>query len=224
MFLVINAIERLRLVQPNLDTKPGTVSRDLFIDLNAEQLANFYNELRTVSLLQSFLSATGNDLSRLGANFGVVRNQGTNATGVAVFTTNNLDLDILILDGKLKKSPVGQIGQIALRGAQTIDSYYLNRSLDHFSKEWFLTGDLGFIDKEGFLYFKGRMDDMINRGGYHFHPQEVEKVLDSIFKDDLEVSSFCIAAIKEEDCVAADYLTSCPCGRSGYHCLRRAGG
>jgi phage-related baseplate assembly protein len=89
-------LEFLRLVQPDLDTKPGTVSRDLFVDAQAEQLANFYNELRTVSSLQSFFSANGNDLARLGSNFGVSRITGANATGVAVFTTNDLDVDILI--------------------------------------------------------------------------------------------------------------------------------
>jgi hypothetical protein len=89
----------MRLVQPDLDTKPGTVSRDLFIDAQAEQLANFYNELRNVSSLQSFFSANGNDLARLGSNFGVSRITGANAGGVAVFTTNNLDVDILISSG-----------------------------------------------------------------------------------------------------------------------------
>lgn len=94
--LVLSYIEFLRLIQPNLDTKPGTVARDLFIDAPADQLAAFYNELRAVSSLQSFLSANGDDLVRLASNFGVERNTGSNATGVAVFTTNNMDIDILI--------------------------------------------------------------------------------------------------------------------------------
>ena len=50
--IIVSSIETLRLVQPELDTKPGTVSRDVFIDTPSEQLANFYNELRNVSLLQ----------------------------------------------------------------------------------------------------------------------------------------------------------------------------
>lgn len=94
--IVLSYIEFLRLVQPNLDTKPGTVARDLFIDAPSEQLADFYNELRAISNLQSFLSANGDDLARLASNFGVERNTGSTATGVAVFTTNNLDVDILI--------------------------------------------------------------------------------------------------------------------------------
>lgn len=94
--IVLSFIEFLRLVQPELDTKPGTVARDLFVDAPSEQLANFYNELRNISALQSFFSASGTDLERLGSNFGVTRLTGTNATGVAVLTTNTLDVDILI--------------------------------------------------------------------------------------------------------------------------------
>lgn len=99
--LVLSFIEYIRLVQPDLDTKPGTVSRDLFVDAPAEQLSRLYNDLRNISSLQSFFSANGNDLSRLGSNFGVQRIQGSNATGVAVFTTNSLDVDILIPEGTI---------------------------------------------------------------------------------------------------------------------------
>jgi uncharacterized phage protein gp47/JayE len=99
--VVINLIEYLRLVQPNLDTKPGTVSRDLFIDSPAQQLASLYAELRNISSLQSFFSATGTDLNKLALNYGVRRASGTASTGVAVFTTNNLDLDIFIPQGSV---------------------------------------------------------------------------------------------------------------------------
>src|SRR5689334_23856806 len=89
--LVISFIEYLRLVQPELDTKPGTVSRDLFIDAPSQQIAALYSELRNVAALQSLFSATGTDLNKLASNYGVRRSQGTASTGVAVFTTNNLD-------------------------------------------------------------------------------------------------------------------------------------
>jgi len=97
--LVIAAIEALRIAQPNLDTKPGTVSRDLFVDLPSQQLANLYIQLRNISSLQSLFASSGTDLNRLASNFGASRRQGTSAAGVAVFTTNNLDVDILIPQG-----------------------------------------------------------------------------------------------------------------------------
>jgi len=94
--IVLSYLEYLRLVQPDLDTKPGTVARDLFVDAPSEQVADFYNELRAISNLQSFLSVSGDDLVRLASNFGVTKKSGSKATGVVVFTTNNVDSDISI--------------------------------------------------------------------------------------------------------------------------------
>jgi acyl-coenzyme A synthetase/AMP-(fatty) acid ligase len=42
---------------------------------------------------------------------------------------------------------------------------------------WFATGDLGEIDAEGYLWYRGRADDMMNAGGYRVSPLEVEAVL-----------------------------------------------
>lgn len=99
--IVISYIEYLRLVQGSLDTKPGTVARDLFIDAPAQEIANLYSEMRNVSNLQSMFSASGSDLVRLASNFGVTKATGTAAIGVATLTTNNMDVDILIPQGSI---------------------------------------------------------------------------------------------------------------------------
>ena len=97
--IILSFIDYLRLVQPNLDTKPGTVARDLFVDAPSDQIASLYTELKNISSLQSFYSTSGSDLSKLASNFGVSRISGTVSTGVAVFTTNRLDNDIPINAG-----------------------------------------------------------------------------------------------------------------------------
>ena len=99
--LVVSFIEYLRLVQPDLDTKPGTVARDLFVDSPSQQLALLYSEMRNVSGLQSLFSASGTDLNKLASNFGVRRSQGTSSTGIAVFTTNDLTTDVIIPRGSI---------------------------------------------------------------------------------------------------------------------------
>lgn len=99
--LVISFLDYLRLVQPELDTKPGTVSRDLFVDSPSQQIAELYSQLRNIASMQSFFSVSGTDLSLLASNFGVSRRPGTPSVGVAVFTTNNLDTDILIPAGSV---------------------------------------------------------------------------------------------------------------------------
>lgn len=105
--LVVSKIETLRLSQPNLDTKPGTVARDLFVDAPAEELEDLYSILQTISGLQSFFSVGGTDLNRLASNFDATRTTGNAATGVVVFTTNNMDTDILIPSGSVVTSRSG---------------------------------------------------------------------------------------------------------------------
>jgi acyl-CoA synthetase (AMP-forming)/AMP-acid ligase II len=46
-----------------------------------------------------------------------------------------------------------------------------------FKNGWFRTGDIGYMDREGFLFIKGRLKDIINRGGEKVAPREVEEVL-----------------------------------------------
>lgn len=99
--LVISAIEYLRLVQPELDTKPGTVSRDVFVDTPSQQIANLYSQLRSISNLSSIFSISGTDLNKLASNYGVSRISGGSATGTVVFTTNNMDVDVLISSGSI---------------------------------------------------------------------------------------------------------------------------
>lgn len=94
--LVLSFIEYLRLVQPELDTKPGTVARDVFVDNPSQQMSELYSQLRNISGLQSLFSVSGTDLNRLASNYGLTRKSGQVATGVAVLTTNNVDTDLLI--------------------------------------------------------------------------------------------------------------------------------
>ncbi|MCP4113166.1 MAG: acyl--CoA ligase [Desulfobacteraceae bacterium] len=71
---------------------------------------------------------------------------------------------------------------INLRGAGILDAYYdpweMRETLLEKNNGWFATGDSGFIDKDGFLYIKGRLKEAINVGGMKFFPQEVEAVLE----------------------------------------------
>jgi len=105
--IIASMLDRLRLTQPNLDTKPGTVSRDLFVDLQADELQKVYRLISIVSEKQSFLTSSGRDLDRLAANFGLTRKLGSQASGTVVFTSNNLDNEITIPDGTIVSSKNG---------------------------------------------------------------------------------------------------------------------
>ena len=51
--ITLDILNSLKLSQPSLDTKPGTVSRDLFIDAQAQQISNIYNAIKNVAIMQS---------------------------------------------------------------------------------------------------------------------------------------------------------------------------
>ena len=89
-------LDFLSLVRPDLDTKPGSVARDVFIDPPSIEISKLYNELRNISNLQSLASAVGVDLDKLAKNFGFVRGSGSPSNGTVWFTTNDLSSDVFI--------------------------------------------------------------------------------------------------------------------------------
>lgn len=97
--IISNLLDFFRVAQPSLDTKPGTVARDLAINGVSLQISRLYDELSRVATLQSLRLALGADLDRLADNFAIRRNKGSKATGPAVFTFSSLDADISIPKG-----------------------------------------------------------------------------------------------------------------------------
>lgn len=92
--IILNLVDFFRIAQPDLDTKAGTVSRDLFIDAPASQLALLYDELSSVSNQQSFRLVLGSDLDKLAKNFGLARKQATPSTGVGLLTFSAINSNI----------------------------------------------------------------------------------------------------------------------------------
>lgn len=97
--IIQNLLDFFRLAQPNLDTKPGTVARDLFIEGPSAQLALIYDELQAVSNKQSIRLSIGTDLDKIAKNFGLVRKQSSPATGVALLTFSSLNAVINVNPG-----------------------------------------------------------------------------------------------------------------------------
>lgn len=97
--IILSLLDFFRTAQPNLDTKPGTVSRDLLVDAPAAQLSRLYQELQRISSLQSLRLALGSDLDKLAGNYGLTRKTGTKASGPALFTFSSIETDIAINRG-----------------------------------------------------------------------------------------------------------------------------
>lgn len=75
--------------------------------------------------------------------------------------------------------PAGKKGEILIRGDAVTTGYYNRPDLNEqlFEDGWLHTEDLGWFDEDGYLYFTGRLDDMIKTGGENVYPAEIEQVI-----------------------------------------------
>ena len=73
----------------------------------------------------------------------------------------------------------GRVGEVVVRGANVTPGYEANpqANAEAFADGWFRTGDLGLMDEEGYLRIKGRLKEIINRGGEKISPREVDEAL-----------------------------------------------
>ncbi len=92
----------------------------------------------------------------------------------------------IVEPGTDKELPYGQEGEILLAGPTVMKEY-----MDHPEETaqtlrthsdgltWVYTGDLGYMDEQGFVYFKGRAKRMIVTSGYNVYPAQIENILDA---------------------------------------------
>ncbi|MBE3557183.1 MAG: AMP-binding protein [Firmicutes bacterium] len=88
--------------------------------------------------------------------------------------------EVAILDDKDQPLSEGTVGEICLRSSRTQRHYYRNEDAEKqlWRNGWLHTGDVGYIDKDGYVHLTDRKKDMIIRGGYNIFAIEVENVLD----------------------------------------------
>jgi long-chain acyl-CoA synthetase len=99
------------------------------------------------------------------------------------FPVPGTDIKILDIDTATTELPQGEDGEIAIRGPQVMKCYW-NRpeeTEDVFceieGKRYFLTGDIGHIDEEGYILVTDRKKDLIIVGGFNVYPRDVEDIL-----------------------------------------------
>lgn len=86
---------------------------------------------------------------------------------------------IKIKDDQGNELPVGSTGEIVGTGPLLMDGYYKNEELttNAIKDGWLYTGDLGYLDEDGFLYLTGRKKDLIISGGVNVYPADIEEVV-----------------------------------------------
>jgi acyl-CoA synthetase (AMP-forming)/AMP-acid ligase II len=87
--------------------------------------------------------------------------------------------EIEVVDAARKPLPPGVQGEIRVRSPSVCDGYYNDpQSTDAaFADGWYHSGDLGFLDEDGYLYISGREKNLIKTGGINVAPAEIEDVL-----------------------------------------------
>jgi acyl-CoA synthetase (AMP-forming)/AMP-acid ligase II len=92
------------------------------------------------------------------------------------------DVEVKIVDEEGKALPSLGVGEIWAKGPRIMTGYWRDeqKTSQVMTKDgWLRTGDMGWMDEEGYIYLAGRGDDMIIRGGENISPEEVENVLHS---------------------------------------------
>ncbi|MDO5744009.1 MAG: long-chain fatty acid--CoA ligase [Micrococcaceae bacterium] len=88
--------------------------------------------------------------------------------------------DVKIVDPAGQELPSGETGEILISGPNVIKEYWQlpQASAEAFAEgEWFRSGDIGYLDTEGFLYISDRLKDMIISGGENIYPAEIEQAI-----------------------------------------------
>ena len=88
-------------------------------------------------------------------------------------------VEVAVFDDEDRPLAPGERGEIVCRGPQTMAYYWNNpqATAQAFRNGWLHTGDVGYMDSDGFFYLVDRKNDMLISGGYNVYPREVEDVL-----------------------------------------------
>ncbi|MDX2205348.1 MAG: dicarboxylate--CoA ligase PimA [Hyphomicrobiaceae bacterium] len=90
-----------------------------------------------------------------------------------------IDMDIVALTDNRRVLPPGEVGEIRVRGPNVTKGYF-NASAETqaaFVDGWFLTGDIGYMDADGFFFIVDRKKDMILSGGFNVYPRAIEEAI-----------------------------------------------
>jgi fatty-acyl-CoA synthase len=145
----------------------GAAMPEAVASMLAERFGLFYNEAYGLSETASFLHA--NPLAR-----GKRQCLGMPTQGV----------ESRIIDPQtLSELPQGEVGELVTRGAQLMQGYWNNEEANRMAfveidgTRFFRTGDLAYVDKDGYFFMRDRLKRMINASGYKVWPAEVESAM-----------------------------------------------
>jgi long-chain acyl-CoA synthetase len=90
-----------------------------------------------------------------------------------------IEIDIVSMEDPTKVLPVGESGELRIRGPNVTKGYWNKpkETAESFVGDRFLTGDVGYMDADGYFYLVDRKKDMIISGGFNVYPQMIEQAI-----------------------------------------------
>ena len=101
----------------------------------------------------------------------------------AVHKVNSVGLafgnEVKVVNTRGEELPAGETGEVWIRGDNITCGYYHKpeETAKAFTDRWFHSGDVGYLDEDGYLFLNGRIKELINRAGEKFSPLEIDEVL-----------------------------------------------
>jgi len=88
-------------------------------------------------------------------------------------------MDVVALDDNRRVLRPGEVGEIRIKGPNVTRGYFNapEQTAAAFVDGWFLTGDIGYMDSDGFFYIVDRKKDMIISGGFNVYPRAIEEAI-----------------------------------------------
>lgn len=155
-----------------------------------------------VEVIKTFQEKTGASISE---GFGMTESspvthsnpfKGQRKIGSIGLPLPDTDARIVSLDDGETDVPVGEIGELLVRGPQVMKGYW-NRpeaTRDTIRDGWLYTGDIAKMDEDGYFYIVDRKKDMIISGGYNVYPRDI----DEVFYEHPKVEEACAIGIPHE--------------------------
>jgi long-chain acyl-CoA synthetase len=105
--------------------------------------------------------------------------KGENRTGSIGLPLPDVDARIISLDDGVTVLPQGEIGELVLKGPQVMKGYHnMPTETENVLRDgWLYTGDIAYMDEDGYFYIVDRKKELIKPGGYQVWPREVEEVI-----------------------------------------------
>jgi long-chain acyl-CoA synthetase len=141
--------------------------------LPVEVIRNFENKTGAV-IVEGFGLTESSPVTHINPYAGGKRKAGS--IGIPISDTDCRIVDLN--DGKTEV-PVGESGELLVKGPQVMKGYWNNpdETANTLKDGWLYTGDIAKMDEEGYFYIVDRKKDMVISGGYNVYPRDIEEVL-----------------------------------------------